>query len=172
MLAPDPRFEQIDGMDGREFEVQVAELLELLGYEGVEQTSYYDKGADIIASKDGLRVAVQVKRWSHPVDQKSVLQLVNGVRQYECDRGLLVTNSYLTEPAVRTANTWAIEVWDRKKLAEYAEGEPAHLDKSVCAHCGRTVTPGVTKWCLSHPGRYGGFVYCPAHQKRASRTAS
>jgi HJR/Mrr/RecB family endonuclease len=172
MLAPEPRFERIDAMDGREFEARVAELLELLGYDRVEQTSYYDKGADILASKDGLRVAVQVKRWSHPVDQKSVMQLVNGVKQYECDRGLLVTNSYLTEPAVRTANTWEIEVWDRERLAEYAEGEPAHVDKSVCAHCGRPVSPGVTRWCLSRPGRYGGFVYCQGHQKRASRTAS
>jgi Holliday junction resolvase-like predicted endonuclease len=172
MLAPDPRFEQIDAMEGREFEAQVAGLLELLGYEDVAQTSYYDKGADILASKDGLRVAVQVKRWSHPIDQKSVMQLVNGVKQYECDRGLLVTNSYLTEPAVRTANTWQIEVWDRETLAEYAEGEPPHIDTSICAHCGRSVSPGTTKWCLSRPGRYGGLVYCQAHQKRASRTAS
>jgi restriction endonuclease Mrr len=172
MLAPDPRFERIDAMDGRAFERAVAELLDILGYEDVEQTSYYDKGADIVATKDGVRTAVQVKRWSHPVDQKSVMQLVNGVKQYECERGLLITNSYLTGPAAQTAKTWGIEVWDRRTLGDFAEGESATVDTSVCAHCGRPVSPGVTKWCLSHPGRYGGFVYCPAHQKRSSRTAS
>lgn len=118
MLALDPRFERIDAMVGRDFEAAVAELLEMLGYEDVECTSFYDKGADILALKNGARIAVQVKRWARPVDQKSVLQLVNGVKQYECDRGLLVTNSFLTEPAERTAKTWGIEIWDRRTLAE------------------------------------------------------
>jgi HJR/Mrr/RecB family endonuclease len=172
MLAPDPRLERIDEMEGREFEARVAELLELLGYEDVEQTPYYDKGADIVANKDGLRVAVQVKRRSNSVGVDGVRQLIDGTKRYDCDHGLLVTNSYLTDEAIRSAEAWNIEVWDRDKLAEYAEGEPASVDTSICAHCGRSVSPGVTKWCLSHPGRYGGFVYCPAHQKRASRTAS
>lgn len=172
MLAPDPRFERIDSMDGREFETQVAELLELLGYEDVEQTPYYDKGADILAVKDGLRVAVQVKRWSSPVGVDAVRQLIDGTRRYGCERGLLVTNSYLTDEAKRSAEAWEIEVWDRRTLAGFAEGEPASIDTSICAHCGRSVSPGVTKWCLSHPARYGGFVYCPAHQRRSSRPAS
>jgi restriction system protein len=172
MLAPDPRFERIDSMEGREFEVQVAELLELLGHDDVEQTPYYDKGADILAVKDGRRVAVQVKRWSKSVGVDAVRQLVDGIRQYDCDRGLLVTNSYFTDEAIRCAKAWDIELWDRRKLAEYAEGEPAEVDTSVCAHCGRAVSPGVSEWCLSRLGRYGGFVYCPAHQKRANRTAS
>jgi Restriction endonuclease len=172
MLAPDPRFERMDAMDGRAFEVAVAELLELLGYEDVEQTPYYDKGADILAVKDGQRVAVQVKRWSSSVGVDAIRQLIDGTKQYGCDRGLLVTNSYLTSEAKRTAKVWEVEVWDRRTLADYAEGEPATVDTHVCAHCGRPVSPGVTKWCLSHPGRYGGFVYCPAHQKRSSRAPS
>lgn len=172
MLAPDPRFQRIDAMDGREFEAAVAELLERLGYEDVEPTPYYDRGADIIAVEGGVRVAVQVKRRSSAVGVDAVRQLVDGTKQYECDRGLLVTNSYLTAEAKRSAKAWEIEVWDRLVLGEYADGEPASLDVSVCAHCGQKVSPGVTRWCLSHPERYGGFVYCPPHQKRANRAAS
>jgi len=172
MLAPDPRFERIDAMEGREFEAAVAELLEILGYEDVEKTSYFDNGADVLAVKDGVRVAVQVKRWSNPVGVDAVRQLIDGIKRYACDRGLLVTNSYLTEEATRSVEAWDIEVWDRAKLADYAEGEPASVDLGVCTHCGRPVSPGVTRWCLSHPGRYGGFVYCPAHQRLASRTPS
>lgn len=171
MLAPDPRFERIDAMDGRDFEGAVAELLEMLGYEDVELTSFYDKGADILALRNGARIAVQVKRWSHPVDQKSVMQLVNGVKQYECDRGLLVTNSFLTEPAERTAKTWGIEIWDRRTLAEFAQGLPPKTDPSRCAECGSWITKGVQQWCLSHPARYGGFVYCRKHQARSRRRA-
>jgi hypothetical protein len=158
-------------MDGRSFEVAVAELLEMLAYEDVKLTSFYDQGADILAVKDGVRIAVQVKRWSHPVDQNSVMQLVNGVKQYSCDRGLLVTNSYLTEPAERTAKTWNIEVWDRRTLADYAKGHRPSTDTTRCAECGCRVTRGVERWCLDHPARYGGFAYCRKHQARTRRRA-
>jgi hypothetical protein len=170
MLAPDPRFEQIDAMEGREFEAAVAGLLELLGYD-VEQTPFFDKGADIVAVKDGVRTAVQAKRWSTPVDVKSVRQLVDGMKHYDCERGLLVTNSFLTEPAVDSAQKWEIEVWDRWKLGEYVPGEAPSADTSVCAECSRSVTPGVRDFCLSHPGRFGGLVYCFAHQARSRRRA-
>jgi restriction system protein len=103
MLAPEPRFERIDAMEGREFERAVAELLELLGYEDVEQTAYYDKGADILAVKDGLRVAVQVKRWSNSVGVDAVRQLIDGTKHYGCDRSLLVTNSYQKRPQRRVS---------------------------------------------------------------------
>jgi restriction endonuclease len=171
MLAPDPRFERLDRMNGLDFEDAVIELLDGLGYEGIEKTDYYDKGADIIAVNDGVRTAIQVKRWSSAVDEASVMQLVNGVKQYDCVHGLLVTNSYLTERAQKTAKTWDIEVWDRQTLSEYVDGEPPTVDTSVCAECGRRVSRGVTDWCRAHPGRYGGFVYCMKHQRRSRRRA-
>jgi restriction endonuclease Mrr len=171
MLAPDPRFVRIDQMNGLDFEEAVVELLEGLGYENVERTGYYDKGADATAVKDGVRTAIQVKRWASAVDEAAVMQLVNGVRQYECERGLLVTNSYLTERAAKTAETWGVEVWDRRTLSDFVEGSAPVVDTTVCAECGRQVSPGVTAWCLQHPGRYGGLVYCFPHQKRSQRRA-
>jgi restriction system protein len=88
MLAPDPRFERIDAMGGREFEAQVAELLDLLGYEGRGTDAVFDNGADTLATKDGLRVAVHVKRWSKSVGVDAVRQLIDGTKRYGCDRGL------------------------------------------------------------------------------------
>lgn len=168
MLAPDPRFERIDAMEGREFEDAVAELFELLGYD-VEQTPFYDKGADIIAVRDGVRTAVQVKRWRNAVSVDGVRQLIDGMKQYGCTRGLLVTNSFLSDPALRSAKAWEIEVWDRAKLADFIDGEAPKVDTSVCAECQHRVTPGVTAFCLAHPGRFGGLVYCFAHQPRRAR---
>jgi hypothetical protein len=169
MLAPDPRFEQIDAMDGREFEAAVAQLLEILGYEHVERKLGFDKGADIVATRDGVRTAVQVKRWSTPVDLKSVRQLVDGKRRYGCENALLVTNSFLTGPAVECATEWGIEVWDRWKLADFVPGDAPAMDMNVCADCGGSVTPGVRDFCLAHPGRFGGLIYCFKHQARSQR---
>ena len=171
MLAPDPRLERIDRMDGLEFEEAVKELLELLGFEKVETTPRFDKGADLICTRDGIRTAVQVKRRSSGVKKDGVLQLVDGMQHYGCAAGILVTNSFLTPPAMERAAFYGIEVWDRRRIAEYAEGDAPELDLAHCAHCGREVTAGVAKYCLDQPGRFGGLVYCFAHQARRFRTA-
>ena len=169
MLAPDPRFERIDGLDGLEFEAAVVELLALLGFEQVEHIGGFDKGADIVAVRDGVRTAVQAKRWSTAIDLKSVRQLVDGIHRYECTAGLLVTNSFLTKPALECAESWDIEVWDRHTLADFLEGEAPTVDTSLCAECGVRVSAGVTSWCLARPAQYGGAVYCMKHQARSQR---
>jgi hypothetical protein len=151
--------------------VAVAELLPLMGFEQVERVGGFDKGADIIAVRDGIRTAVQVKRWSTPIDLKSVRQLVDGTRRYKCDGSLLVTNSFLTEPATECAEEWQIEVWDRHTLADFLEGDAPEIDTTVCAECDKPISAGTTSWCLSHPARYGGFVYCRKHQARSQRRA-
>jgi hypothetical protein len=169
MLAPDPRFNEIDAMDGLEFEAAIADLLRLLEFEQVDRVGGFDKGADIVAVRDGERIAVQVKRWSTPVDLKAVRQLIDGIRQYDCERGLLVTNNFLTPPAMQCTETWSIEVWDRRRLAEYLEGDPPDIDTTVCAECGQPISKGTTDWCLSRPSRYGGSVFCRKHQARSQR---
>lgn len=169
MLAPDPRLERIDAMTGPEFELAVRDLLELLGYEDVQVTPHFDKGADLIAVKDGIRTAVQVKRWSSAVGKNAVLQLYDGMNYYACEAGLLVTNSFLTREAKERATRFGVEVWDRHRIAEYAEGEEPDLDTTHCAECGGDVSEGVTKFCLDQPGRFGGLVYCMQHQARRNR---
>lgn len=169
MLAPDPRLDRIDQMDGLEFEGAVKELLELLGFENVETTERFDKGADLIAIRDGVRTAVQVKRRASAVHKDAILQLRDGMEQYACAAGLLVTNSYLTKPALERAAFYKIEVWDRRRIAEYADGDEPQLDTTHCAECGAGVSEGVRKFCLDQPSRFLGLVYCMQHQARSRR---
>jgi restriction system protein len=171
MLAPDPRFECLDAMSGPEFEASLAELFGLLGYE-VELIGGFDKGADLVLARDGERTAVQAKRHSGSVGIDAVRQLIDGMRSYECARGLVVTNSFFTEQAIECAERWSIDLWDRRELAQYVEGEPPQVDTSVCAECGASVTAGTTKWCLDRPARYGGNVYCRQHQSKSQRRAA
>jgi hypothetical protein len=168
MLAPDPRFTEIDGLDGAAFEAALAQLFELLGYD-VEHIGGFDKGADLILTQDGLRTAVQAKRWSTGVGIEAVRQLLDGMKRYTCDNGIVVTNSFFTEPAVECAGFHGIGLWDRWKLAEFVDGEPPNVDRTVCAECGARVTKGTTDWCISHPARYDGNVFCRKHQTRSQR---
>jgi restriction system protein len=168
VLAPDPRFALLDTMAGAEFEQALAELFKLLGYE-VELIGGYDKGADLVITKDGERTGVQAKRYATAVGVAAVRQLIDGMKRYECSRGLVVTNSFFTEPAIECAEAWEIDLWDRRELAKYVDGEPPKLDTSLCAECGVAVTAGTTKWCLDRPARYGGNVYCRNHQAKSNR---
>ena len=171
MFPPDPRFAAIDAMDGPEFEAVLAELFEFLGNE-VERVRGFDKGADLVLTKDGERTAVQAKRYSIAVGIVAVRQLLDGRTRYGCTKGLVVTNSFFTEPAVECAEVHKIELWDRHKLGEFLEGDAPDIDVTVCADCGASVSAGVTKWCLDHPGRYLGNVFCPKHQRRSQRRAA
>jgi restriction system protein len=170
MLAPDPRFGPIDNMQGPDFEKALVELFERMGYDQVCRIGGFDKGADITFIDEGERVAVQAKRSSSNVGIDAVRQLVDGVRRYECNRGIVVTNAFFTLPAIECAEAWAVELWDRNSLAGFLEGDAPVIDSSVCAKCGAKVSSGVTKWCLDQPWRYGGNVYCPPHQARSKRS--
>jgi hypothetical protein len=105
--------------------------------------SGFDKGADLVLTLDGVRTAVQAKRSSTVVGIGAVRQLLHGRTRSEC--------------------------WDRRTVGEYVAGDPPNINLTVCADCGASVSPGVTKWCLDHPGRFDGNVFCLNHQRRSQR---
>ena len=155
-------------MDGSEFERALEELFRQLGCD-VERIRGFDKGADLVLTLDGVRTAVQAKRSSTAVGITAVRQLLDGRTRYECTSGRVVTNSFFTEQAVECAKVHGIELWDRRTLGQYVAGDPPDIDLSICADCGASVSAGVTKWCLDHPARFDGNVFCPKHQKRSQR---
>ena len=164
MLAPDPRFSEIDAMDGTTFELSVVDLLQVLGYEDVERIGGFEEGTDILATDEGERIAVQAQRQSTPVGISAVRALIEGMKRCGCTKGLVITNSFFTEQAIELADLCRIELWDRKVLSDLVEGEEPRLDRGVCAECGRPVVKGVVD--------YGGAVFCGAHEARAQRRAS
>ncbi len=169
MLAPDPRFAIIDGLTGKEFELALVELFESLGYDDVVRIGGFDKGADLILTDGAERVAVQAKRSSSAVRIDAVRQLLDGRNRYGCTRALLVTNNHFTPKAIECARFYDIALWDRRKLADFLDGEGPEVDTSVCAECGVTISPGLRDWCLRYSRRYGGAVYCMKHQRRFRR---
>jgi HJR/Mrr/RecB family endonuclease len=158
VVRPEPKqlFDHLDVLDGRDFEDVVARLLRQDGYD-VEMTEYYDRGADLIANKDGVRWAVQVKRWASPVGEEAVRAVFAAQTIYKCDRARVVTNSTFTRRARTTAKDLGIDMWDRARLVREIQW--------FCATCGTKVSPKVKSWCLDHPKKFRGAVYCFAHQR-------
>lgn len=108
----------LDRMSGERFEEYLEILFERLGYDAVA-TERFDKGADLLLTKEGTRTAVQAKcRTEERVGVEAVRAVIAALRPYRCSRGMVVTNGYFTRPAQQTARDNGIELWDRDALAE------------------------------------------------------
>jgi len=96
---------EIDNMSGLEFEKYVVMLLRRQGYSNIRLTEKYDLGVDIIAEKDGVRWGIQVKRYSGLVKANAVRQVVAALNIYECDKAMVISNSYYSRTAQRLADS-------------------------------------------------------------------
>lgn len=90
-------------MDGLAFERYVAALLQKNGFHHIRLTEKYDLGVDIIAEKDDIRWGIQVKRHSGLVKAGAVRQVVTGLRLYDCDRAMVISNSTYSSIAKQLA---------------------------------------------------------------------
>jgi len=109
--------EEVDEMTGWEFEKWVRRFLENVGYD-VEQTPYQgDFGADLVATWNGVRMAVQAKRSSRLVGIRAVQEVVAAKAYYDCERAMVITNSHYTEQAAILARANGVLLRTRDDLA-------------------------------------------------------
>lgn len=161
----------IDKMSGEVFEKYLEVLFERLGYK-VERTRYIgDYGADLIIERDGVKTVVQAKRYKGKVGIKAIQEVLGAKGYYNCDRAMVITNSYFTRQAKELADKNGVELWDRYDLVNNLlkikkEGEiKIEIPQNVCAICGMPVSDRVRQYCLSHPEKFGGKIYCYRHQR-------
>ena len=114
--------DELDEMEGLDFEYYCAELLRNRGFIEVEVTkSSGDYGIDILAEKEGVTYAIQCKRYNGPVGVKAVQEAYAGRDFYDSMVGCVLTNQYFTQPAVDAAQKLKILLWDRDYLEEMIE---------------------------------------------------
>ena len=114
--------DELDEMEGLDFEYYCAELLRNRGFIEVEVTkSSGDYGIDILAEKEGVTYAIQCKRYNGPVGVKAVQEAYAGRDFYDRMVGRVLTNQYFTQPAVDAAQKLKILLWDRDYLEEMIE---------------------------------------------------
>ena len=112
-------FRTIDAMSGLEFERYVAGLLRAQGFTKIKLTDKYDFGIDIIANKEGVRWGIQVKRYSGLVKVSTIRQVVSALKKYDCDKAMVVTNSYFSRVAKELAQCNECILIDRKTLVKW-----------------------------------------------------
>lgn len=118
------RFDAVDGMEGHDFEYFCAQLLERRGFEEVSVTrGSGDYGVDILAEREGITYAIQCKCHSEAVGIRAVQEVYAGRDFYDRMVGVVLTNQYFTDPAVRMAKKLRILLWDRGYLDSLMEEE-------------------------------------------------
>ena len=115
--------ENLKAMTPKDFEYTTAEILRRLGYKDVKVIGGSgDLGVDILAYKDGKKVAVQCKKYITKKVTSPEIQLFIGmmVTEYKADYGIYVTTSYYTKDAYHLAmkHKDKLEIWTGKTLAE------------------------------------------------------
>jgi len=116
----DRTIDEIDKMTGEEFELFTAAILRGCGFVIEEMTKTTgDYGADIIISFDQIRIAVQCKRYSHPVGVKAVQEVISAMKHYNCEEAIVITNNYFTKQAeILAEDNEVVSLWNRNKLIQ------------------------------------------------------
>lgn len=110
--------DDIDLMDGQEFENFIAELFSKMGFEAEITKATGDQGIDVIVSKNGTKIGIQAKCYSGTVGNNAVQEVVAGKNYYYLDKAMVITNSFFTDSARQLAQANSIILWDRIILKE------------------------------------------------------
>jgi restriction system protein len=107
-------------MSGVEFEEFVAAQLRTRGWSVTYTGGTGDYGVDLIARKNGIRMAVQCKRLAKAVGVAAVQQVVSGALQHGCDETVVLTNQTFTKAARQLATTHRCRLVGREQLQIWA----------------------------------------------------
>lgn len=106
----------VDSADGIEFEHYLANILERIGYKTIVTKASQDSGADIIATFNNKKLVIQCKRYSSTVGNKAVQEIYTAESLYDASEGIVATNNYFSEQAIKEAKKLEIILWDRDVL--------------------------------------------------------
>jgi restriction system protein len=113
---------------GEEFEHFVSGQLEASGWSVRHTGKSGDQGADLVAEKPGVTVAVQCKLYAQPVGNKAVQEALAAQRYYATTHAAVISNAAFTKSAVqlaRSADVLLIHISDLDTLDRLLEDTAA-----------------------------------------------
>lgn len=110
---------------GEEFEHFVSDQLEASGWSVRHTAKSGDQGADLVAGKAGVSIAVQCKLYAQPVGNKAVQEALAAQRYYATDYAAVVSNAAFTKSAIqlaRSADVLLLHASDLDALDDLVDG--------------------------------------------------
>lgn len=118
----DQKVEQLYQLTPREFEEWTESLFKSLGFQNVVLTPQSgDKGLDLIAEKDGNKIAVQCKKFKGVVGSPVIQAFAGALQTAEIDKGYFITTGSYSVDAEKMAQDLPIELYDKNTLGDLIE---------------------------------------------------
>lgn len=106
-IQPAPKFEASDGPG---YERACRQMLVARGWSVIETAASGDKGVDLLAIKDGLKVAIQCKNYASSVGSHAVQEIYAGAEYEKADYAVVVSPSAYTRQAIDMASTLGVRL--------------------------------------------------------------
>lgn len=117
--------QDIDQMEGSEFERYLYHFFTELGYEDTYKTQGSgDFGADLVfTDREGIRNVLQAKCYAehNKIGLSAVQEIYSSMRYYEADKCIVLTSSYFTKACETLAGVNAVKLLDRNDLIQLIE---------------------------------------------------
>jgi len=113
---------------GLALELKLVELFRKMGYDVIHNTKKVGRSGaehqiDILAQYrcplHTSQVIVEAKSYDLPIDKDRIMKLIQIVDDLGADRGIIVTASYFTPGAIKTAKGHNVELWNREQLLKF-----------------------------------------------------
>lgn len=153
---------EVDKMSGQDFENFLMSLFQRLGYKVQHTGKTGDLGSDLIIEMDGIRTAVQAKRYKERVGPDAVREVNTVIKPRNCTLGMVVTNSFYTQEAEYLAKQNNIALWDRNDLVNniLKSRNETVAAQELLPITGIPLCPKCNSDMVSKMGKYGKFWGC------------
>jgi hypothetical protein len=109
-------------MRGKQFEDSLEQAFRTLGYGVERKAGPWEHGADLLVSRNGMRVAVQAKGYENGVGPESVRQAFSGQHAHGCNFCVAIANSYFTPVAEELADKLGCQLINGNQIRKLIEG--------------------------------------------------
>lgn len=118
LVLSDSHSSDIEEMSGEDYEEYCARILEVEGWVLETTPTTGDQGVDLIASIEDFRVCIQCKRYSKPVGNKAVQEVVAGMVHWNGTHAVVASNAGFTPSARKLANSTGVTLISELELPD------------------------------------------------------
>ena len=118
------KFSEVGGSFAAEspydYEKRVADLLIYYGWNAKVTQKTNDQGADIVATRDNIKMVVQCKMYNAPVGNSAVQEVIAAMRYYEADLAAVVASSSFTKSARQLAQSAEVVLLHESQIENFS----------------------------------------------------
>lgn len=109
--------DSIDTLSGEEFEELLFAVFLTKGYTVTKTKKSHDYGADLILTKNDIKIVIQCKLYyNRSVSNSAVQEISTAKAYYQADCAIVITNSTFTKPATILAENTGVKLIGRDKI--------------------------------------------------------